>query len=91
MGLFESLPQSFVGPGNHDQVHMIRHQAVTQQRKTVQFAILPQQLDISAAIRVIAQNHLPGIAALRNMMGNVSNDDTRQSSHAQKISERDEP
>ncbi|MHB8217892.1 MAG: hypothetical protein ACYDDS_17610 [Candidatus Sulfotelmatobacter sp.] len=52
---------------------------------------MPQQLKIGAAIRIIAQNRLPAIATLRNMMCNVSNDDTRQSSHAQKISERDEP
>jgi hypothetical protein len=31
---------------------------------------------------------LPGIAALRNMMGDVSDDHARKSSHAQKLSER---
>jgi len=89
MGLFESLPQSFAGPGNDDQVHVIRHQAVTQQREAVQYAIVPEELEVSAAVRVIGQNYLPGIPPLRNMMGNVSNDDAGQSSHAQKISERD--
>jgi len=32
---------------------------------------------------------LPGIAALRNMMGNVYDNYARQSSHSQKISEND--
>jgi len=48
---------------------------------------LPQQLKISEAVGV-AQNLLPGIATLRNMMSNVGDDHARQSSHAPKISER---
>jgi len=48
---------------------------------------LPQQLQIGAAIRIAGENHLPGIAALRNMMGNVSDNHTGQASHLQKISE----
>jgi len=70
-------------------MHVVGHQAVAQHGKTVELSILPQQLQVSDAIRVVRQNHLPGIAALRNMMGNVCDNHARQSSHGQKISEDD--
>jgi hypothetical protein len=56
------------GAGNHDQVHVIRHQAVAQQGKSVEFGTLPQQLEIGDPVCIVSQNHLPGVAALGNMM-----------------------
>jgi hypothetical protein len=40
--MLESLGQRFGGAGHHDQMHVIRHQAVTQKSKTVKLGVLPQ-------------------------------------------------
>jgi hypothetical protein len=85
MSLFERLRQSLWSLRNRDQVHVIRHQAVAQQRQSVELRILPQQLKVSNAIRIAGQNHLSRIPPLRNMMGNVDDHDTRQPSHRKKL------
>jgi hypothetical protein len=48
---------------------------------------LAQQLEVSDVVRFVGQNYLPGITALRNVMGNIDHNDARQSSHCEKISE----
>lgn len=77
MSLFESLCQRKRSTGNSDQMYMIGHETVAQQRKTVELRLLAQQLQISAAVRFVGKNYLPGIAALRNMMGNIQYNDAR--------------
>src|SRR5712671_2693886 len=72
VSMLESLRQGFGGAGHRDQMHVIRHQAVTQQSKTVQVGVLPQQLEVGNAIAVAGQNYLPGVPTLRNMMGNIN-------------------
>jgi hypothetical protein len=71
MRLFQAVPESLGLARHGNQVHMIRHQAVTQQRKTRELRILPQQRKIDHAIGVVGENNLPGISSLRNMMRNV--------------------
>jgi hypothetical protein len=39
--MLESLRHGF-GPGHHDQMHVIRHQAVPQQSQTVKLGVVPQ-------------------------------------------------
>jgi hypothetical protein len=87
MRLLERLRKGFGGTGNSDQVHVIRHQAVAQKREAVELKVLPHQLKIGHAISIAGQNNLSGISPLRNMMGNVGNDDARQPSHGKKIPE----
>jgi hypothetical protein len=87
MRLFERLRQRLRGVRNSDQVHVIRHQAVSQQRETVNLGVLPQQLKISDAIRIARENDLSRIPPLRNMMGNVDDHNAREPSHSKKISE----
>ena len=87
VGVFERLRERPRVQRNSDQVHVIRHQAVTQQRETVQLRVLPQQLQIGEAIGIAGENDLSGIATLRNMMGNIHRDHARKSSHNEKISE----
>jgi hypothetical protein len=48
---------------------------------------LPQQVQVRDAISVVRQDYLPGVAALRNVMGNVDDPYARKTSHLQKISE----
>jgi hypothetical protein len=62
---------------NHDQVHVIRHQTVAQQRKPVKIRILSQEREISGAFLVTVENHLSRIAPLRNMVRDVRHDHAR--------------
>ena len=68
-------------------MHMIRHQAVPQQRDTVKVRILSQELKISDAIGVAGENDLSRIPPLRNVMGNVDDHNARQPSHGKTITE----
>jgi hypothetical protein len=88
VGVLESLRQGFAAARNHDQMHMIRHETVAQQREAVKLRVLPQQLKVGDTVGVVGQNYLPGVPPLRNMMGNVNHDDAREAGHSQKISER---
>jgi hypothetical protein len=40
--MLESPRHGFGGAGHHDQMHMIRHQTVTQQSQTVKLGVVPQ-------------------------------------------------
>ncbi len=91
MGVFESLCQGLGGAGNGDQMHMVRHQTVTQHSQMMEFGILSQQFDISDAVGIVCQNYLSSVSALRNMMSNVDNHDARQTGHETKISEMMQP
>ena len=81
MRLFQRLRQRLGGLRYSDQVHMIRHQAVPQQGETVKLGIVLQQLKVSDAIGIAGEDNLPRVSPLRNMMSNVGDYDTRQSSH----------
>ena len=70
-------------------MHVIRHETVAQQRKTVKLGILPQQLEVGDAVGVVGQNDLPGVSALGNMMSNVNHDDASEAGHGQKNSRKD--
>lgn len=69
-----------------DEVHVVRHQAVAEQRQTIKLRILPQQRQVGQTIGIAGENHLSRVAALRNMMRYAYYDDARESSHPQKNS-----
>src|SRR5437773_12458030 len=85
MRLFERLRESLWSLRDRDQVHVIRHEAVAQQAESIKLRIFPQQLKVSDAVRIAGQNHLSRIPALRNMMRNADDHDTRQPSHKKKL------
>src|ERR1700678_3763939 len=87
MGVLESLRHSPCGVGNDDQMHVIGHQAVAQQGEAVKLRRLPQQVQVRDAISVVRQDYLAGVAALRNVVGDIYDDHARQASHSQKIAE----
>lgn len=87
MGVLERQGERLRRAGNGDQMHVIGHEAIAEQREVVKFAVLPQQLQINQPVGVTAEDCLPGIATLRNMMRNVGDDDTRETSHADKVSD----
>jgi hypothetical protein len=88
VGVLESLRQGFGSAGNRDQVHVIRHEAVTEHRKMMKRSVLPHQFEVSDSASVIVENYLPGVSPLGNMMGNVNHNDAREAGHSQKLSEK---
>ncbi len=40
--MLESLAQGFGGAGHRNQMHVVRHRAVTEQSKTVKLGMVPQ-------------------------------------------------
>jgi hypothetical protein len=87
--LLERLRERPKGVRNSNQMHMIRHQAVSQQGKAIKLGVLAQQLKIGDAIVVAGEDDLSGIAALRNMMGNIDDHDAGQPSHRKKLNRED--
>ncbi len=87
MTMLESLCQRIGGAGYHDQMHVIRHQAITQQSKTVKLGVVPQQLQVSNPIPVVGEYYLPGVPTLGNMMGDVNHDNAGEAGHGLKVSE----
>lgn len=81
VGVLKSLCQRRAGARNHDQMYMIRHQAITERREVIEFAVLTEEFQIGEAIGVAGEDRLPGVAALRNMMRNVGHYHARQASH----------
>jgi hypothetical protein len=86
--MLEGLCQRFAGAGYHDQMDVIRHQAITQQSKTMKVGVVPQQLQISKAVPVAGEYYLPGIPTLGNMVGDVRQNDAGEAGHGLKVSER---
>src|ERR1700722_6326823 len=85
MGLFERLREGLWGLRNRDQVHVIRHEAVAQQRESGKLRILAQQLEVSKTLGIAGKNHLSRVPSLRNMMGNVGDPYPRQPSDLEKL------
>jgi ABC-type polysaccharide/polyol phosphate transport system ATPase subunit len=84
MSLLERLRQRHRRVGNHDAVQRIGHEAVTPQGQTIKLRLLSQQRQVGKAIGIVGENNLSGISPLRNLMGNIRDDDAGESSHNSK-------
>ena len=81
MSLFERLREGHWTVRYGDEVYVIRHKAVAQQRNTVKLRILAEQLQIGNAVALVGENYLASISALRNMMRNVDDHHAGKTSH----------
>ena len=88
MGVLEGVGQGSRRVRRHNQMYMIGHKTVTQQRETVELRVLPQQFEIGDAIRILREDHLLGVTTLGNMMGNVDHYHAGQPCHVLKRSRR---
>jgi hypothetical protein len=61
--------QAFDFPRNGDEMDMVRHQTVAQQCYAVQFQVLPKQVKIDLAIRIVSEDKSPRIPALGYVVG----------------------
>jgi hypothetical protein len=79
------LPESHgegVGPRRHgDQVHVVRHEAVTEKGETMEPAVMPKQFQINEAAGVGFQDESARIAALSDVMRRINCDNAGQASH----------
>ena len=87
MRVFQCVGQRVRGAGDSDEVHVIGHQAVSKQRKAVEFRVLLEKIEISGAVAGMSENDLSGIPPLRNMMRDIGHHYARQTRHAEKIAE----
>jgi hypothetical protein len=90
VSVFEGLRKSLRSMWNRDPMHMIRHEAIAQQRQSVKLRVLAQQLKVSDALGIAGQNHLSRIAPLSNMVRNVDDHHTRQPSPRKKANRDDQ-
>jgi len=75
----------------YDQVYMIGHEAVTQNRKLIQCAAVAKEIQINPLVGIGFKNESTSVCALRNMVRNSNGNDSGQTSHGpKKISERRE-
>ena len=63
------------------------HPPITQHREAVEFAVPPQQFQVDDPVAVAAEDHLPRVPTLRNMMRDVACDYTRQSGHEGRVTD----
>ena len=88
MGVLEGQRQRVGSARDDDQMNMIRHETIAQQREMMEVRITPQQIEIHCPVGVVGENELPGIPTLGNVMGYVDNDDTSQASHIRQSSRK---
>jgi len=71
-----------------DQMNMIRHETIAQQREVMEVRITSKQIEIHCPVGIAGENELPGISTLGNVMGYVDNDDASQASHIRQSSRK---
>ncbi len=77
MGLLEGVGQGSRRMRHHNQMHVIGHKTVTEQRKTIELRVLPQQFEIGDPIRILREDGLLGVTTLCNMVGNFNQAESR--------------
>lgn len=87
MRVLESQSQRICFARNHDQVNVIGHEAVADQRKLMQRSIVPEQVKIDQPFGIGSQNELPGISTLGNVVRYIDGNHTSQTGHAYKITD----
>src|SRR5258708_39951833 len=68
-------------------MHVIRHQAVAKQGQSVNLDVLAQKIEIHQSFCILRKQELPRVAPLRDMVRNVGDNDTSQTSHRRNLSE----
>ncbi len=87
MRMLESQSQRICFARNRDQVNVIGHEAVADQRKLMQRSIVPEQVRIDQLFGIGSQNELPGISTLGNMVRDIHGNHRSQTGHAYKVTD----
>ncbi len=87
MRMLESQSQSIAFARNHNQVNMIGHEAIADQRKPMQSSIVSEQVKIDEPFSIRSENELPGIPTLGNVVRNTDGNHSSQTGQASKITD----
>ena len=86
MGLFQGKRQRFALVRDDDQMHMVRHQAVTQERELIKLGVLAQQIQIDDTLVIVGENELAGVSSLGDVVRDVNYGDTSHARRTRTIS-----
>ena len=67
-------------------MHVVRHQAVTQQRQLIKLGVLAQQIQIDDTLVIVGENKLAGVSPLGDVVRYVNYGDTSHPCHTRTIS-----
>ena len=84
VSVLEGPSQRFGLSGNHDQVDVIRHQAVTDQREGVKPALALEQVEVDESVGIGFEDALARVSALCDMVRDIDCDDASESGHKRK-------
>ena len=87
MRLLQNLCKRVALFGNHNEVDVVGHEAVSEQAQFVQSDIFLKEVEVDGALFVGGQKELACVPALRHVAGNINCGDTSQTRHAHKLSE----
>ena len=82
VGMFQCLCQPISLARNGNQVDMIGHDAIANQRHLVEGKVFPQQIDVDRTISIAIQHEAAPISTLRQMVWNICGHNPSQSPHS---------
>jgi hypothetical protein len=82
MGMLQCLRQPISRARNGNQMDMIGHEAIANQRDFVEGKVFPQQLEVDRTVSIAIQYESSPISTLRQMVWNICGYNPSQSSHS---------
>ena len=80
--LLQRLCKSVRRTGDHNQMDVIGHQAVTDHGHSVKFSVFPQRRQVGRTIAIAIQDEAPVVPTLRQMVWHINGNHTSESSHS---------
>ena len=84
MGVLEGEGQRLGAAGEHDQVDVVRHEAITDDRKGVDAAVGAEEVEVDEAVGIGFEDGLARVAALGDVIGRISREDACETGHTWK-------
>ena len=81
MRLFEGERQRLGPPGNHNQVDVVRHEAIADDREPLNLAIGAEEVKVNEAVGIGFENELARVAALGDVVRRIGGKDACQTGH----------
>jgi hypothetical protein len=71
MSVLQSERKRLGPPRDDDQMHVVGHEAIADQRESLDLAVGPEQVEVNQAVGIGFEDELTRVATLRDMMGRV--------------------
>lgn len=85
VGAAQTLRQDRRAVRHGDQMHVVAHQAIAEQRNLLLLTVEAQRFDVMDAVQVGFEDSLAVIAPLRNVVRHAHRNHANQSSHGRSI------